>query len=155
MSAVRVAKFVGIGLIAYIAWAVVLRGIATRLMRPTTLRVTVVNRTNQPLTNGTWEYSPLRGIPPRLDEIAPGATVTYTTNPGSEEARLHFRVANARDDTVSFGYGAEGRDCTWIVAEGESLVVDSTNSIRDGQVARSWGRRQHSAETVAKPIRGR
>jgi hypothetical protein len=118
----------------------------------TKLRVTVENRTSQPLTNGTsglWDSPRTWGpINPPLNRIPAGARVTGNVDGPLETVQVHYRVMDAIDDTVNLPYQANegGVDWTFVVAEGSSLVVDSSTSIRKGHVASTWSRRQKPAQ---------
>jgi len=138
----KVALWVGVALLGIVAGCFLLMN---ALMPETKLMVTVENRTDEPLQDGTYGYyGELSRANPPFDVVPARARVTGRLYQGPDMMQLHCRVAGAHDDTVAVGYPSDsgGEDLVWVVAEGESLVIDSTASIRHGKVSSAWSRRE-------------
>jgi hypothetical protein len=144
-----------VGLSAVVAGCI---GFMALVFPETKLKVTIDNRTDRPLTNGSyggWGYA-LHPAESPIRVIAPHSRVTHVLDQpaASRTTVIRFRVAGVRDDSVDVGYqgDAGGLEWTWISAEGDSLVKDSSLYASRDHPARKYRYRDNVPDTVSKTV---
>jgi hypothetical protein len=105
-------------------------GLTALIIPETAVKVTIDNRMDRPLTNGSygqWRRTKYPAEPP-LDVIPAHSKVTCELRGiHSETTFIRYLINSARYDSVDLGYQAEegGVQWTWITAEHDSLFRDS------------------------------